>query len=89
MDLRLAEAEVDDQSHVWPQSALQFKNETYPLAHVVRIPSSSIDAHAMPRQKELFIGFAAYMGEETSKTTCVGSRARGRRSAAHHTDPTP
>jgi hypothetical protein len=63
MDLRLAEAEVDDQSDVWPHSALTFKHETYPLAHVTRIPYDYIDEHEIPRRKYLFIGFAASTGE--------------------------
>ena len=63
MDLRLAEAEVDDQSNVWPHSALRFKNETYHLSHVVRIPYYYTDEPEIPRRKSLFIGFAAYTGE--------------------------
>jgi hypothetical protein len=63
MDLRLAEAEVDGQSNVWPHSALTFKNETYHLSNVVRIPYSYIDEHEIPRRKYLFIGFASYTGE--------------------------
>ena len=63
MDLRLAEAEVDNQSNIWPHSELTFKNETYHLSHVVRLPYSYIDAHEIPRRKYLFIGFAAYTGE--------------------------
>jgi hypothetical protein len=63
MDLRLAEAEVDDQSDVWPHRALTFKKETYPLSHVMRIPYDYIDEHEIPRRKYLFIGFAASTGE--------------------------
>jgi hypothetical protein len=63
MELRLAEAEVDDQSTVWPHRELLFKKETYHLSNVVRIPYHYIDEHEIPRRKYLFIGFAAHMGE--------------------------
>ena len=54
---------MDDRSNVWPYSALTFKRETYPLAHVTRIPYDDIDAHEIPRRQYLFIVFAASTGE--------------------------
>jgi hypothetical protein len=63
MDLRLAEAEVDNQSNVWPHREWPFKQATYHVSNVVRIPYHYIDEHEIPRRRYLLIGFAANTGE--------------------------
>jgi hypothetical protein len=89
MDLRLAGAEVDNQSNVWPHREWPFKQATYHVSNVVRIPCHYIDRTRNSTEAVSPHRLRGEYGGIDLQYSVSWQRSAGRMNVSPRTNPTP